>query len=611
MLTFQRRGLRLSLLALAVASASPAFSQSLLDPVVVTASRSPQRLSQAVAEVRVIDREAIERLGSGSLADLLQREAGLEISRNGGPASTTSLFLRGADSRHTVVLLDGVRVDSQATGGASWQGLPLASIERIEVLSGPASALYGSDAIGGVVQLFTRKAQAGLSAEGRVAAGNLGQRLAEASVRGGTEALRYSASLNTERADGFNASTPAAGPFTYDPDRDGWQRHSAHLRGSWQVNAAHAADATWSQSRVKEQFDAGLGSDARDTQRTQAAGLTWRATWAPTLRTEAQLGQSEDRYEIPLFGYSTTTRLNQASLLGFWQPAAGQQLQALAERRTDRLRNNDVAAGSEERHQDSLGLGWTDTSASRTLQLQARHDRDSVYGGVSTGLVGGSLALTPSWRLAGSVGTGFRVPTVYQLASPYGVRGLRPERSTNAELALRWQGASSRASATVYRNAVKDLINFGAAGPCASPFGCYANVSRALLQGLSLRADGDIDANWRWRARADFGQAKNRDTGLRLARRAAAHGSLGLQYGGAGPLELGANVVFSRSRYDNAANTRRLGGYGQLDLDASYTLAPGWRLQAQLTNAGDKDYATAGGYNVMPRSWLLGLRVSL
>jgi len=610
-----RRPARLSLLSLAVAAACPSFAQTSssasLDPVVVTATRTPQRLSQTVAEVRVIEREAIERLGPGGVADLLRRDAGLELSRNGGPAASTSLFLRGADSRHTVVLLDGVRIDSQATGGASWQGLPLASIERIEILSGPASALYGSDAIGGVVQLFTRQGEAGLHGDALVAAGNLGQRKAEASLRGGSPALRYSLSAAHERADGFNASTDPTG-FAWSPDRDGWQRRSAHARLSADLNDAHRLDASITAARTASQFDGwDPAADDRDTQRQGSAQVQWRAQWAPSLRTEAQLGDSRDRYAIPNFGYDTDTRVRQASLLAFWTPLSGHQVQGVLERRNDRLTNADVGTdGQSARHLSSLGLGWTHTTAAHTLQLNLRQDRDSEYGSVGTGLLGGSLVLPEGWRLAGSLGTGFRAPTVYQLASAYGVRSLRPERSRNAELALRWAGEAGRASITVYRNAVKDLIGFGAAGPCASPYGCYENVSRALLRGISLKAEGTVTQGLSWQGSLDRSDPVNAATGKRLARRAAQQARLGLNWTPNEAWTWGAHVVASGERYDDAGNARRLGGYAQLDLDARWQWTKGWALEAQVANAGNRHYALARGYAVMPRSLLLGLRAT-
>lgn len=601
---------RLSLLTGAAVAACPSHAQTLaaLDPVVVTAARTPQRLSQAVADVRVIDRAAIERLGIGGLADLLRREAGLEMSRNGGPGASTSVYLRGADSRHTVVLLDGVRIDSQATGGASWSGIALTDIERVEILSGPASALYGSDAIGGVVQLFTRQGGAGVQGKALLAAGNLGQRRVEASVGGRDGGLHGRLGLLHERATGFNASTDPSG-FAWSPDRDGWQRRSATLRAGATVAEGHTLDATVSAARTRTQFDGwDANADDRDVQRQTAVQLGWQSAWSSALRTEVQAGESRDRYAIPNFSYQADTRVRQSGIVAFWTPQRGQQWQAVLERRDDRLRDAGLSGAGAERQLDSLGLGWSLTDPTHTVQLNARRDRDSQHGTVHTGLLGASVTLAPGWRLAGSAGTGFRSPTVYQLASPYGVRSLRPERSRNAELALRWQDGDIRASLTAYRQTVRDLIGFGAAGPCASAFGCYENVARATLQGLSLRADGRWGSSLGWRASADWSDPTNAVTGKRLARRAERHGRLSLDWQPAPGWSVGAHALLSSARFDDAANTRRLGGYVQLDLDARWQFHRDWALEAQLGNATQQAQALARGYAVTPRSLLVGLR---
>ncbi|MFN4115775.1 MAG: TonB-dependent receptor, partial [Inhella sp.] len=143
----------------ALSSANAQTAPNRLDPVLVTATRAPMNLSSALADVTVIDRAAIERQGFGNLVDLLSRQACVELVRNGSPGSSTSLFMRGANTQHTLLLVDGVRVDTQSGGGgAAWESIPLAQIERVEIVRGAASALYGSDAMAGVIQVFTRRA---------------------------------------------------------------------------------------------------------------------------------------------------------------------------------------------------------------------------------------------------------------------------------------------------------------------------------------------------------------------------------------------------------------------------------------------------------------------
>jgi len=210
-----------SVKALAVASALPFFALSAqaqaaletegknLQEMVVTANRIAQPLSDLVADMSIIDAQTIARQGPGSVADVLARVPGIQITRNGGPGTATSVFLRGADSRFTAVYVDGVRMDSQSTGGASWQSIPLALIDRIEVLRGPAAAVYGSDAMGGVVQIFTKKGEGPAQPYVGLGVGNRGTFTAEAGISGGANGWDYALGLNRSQTDGFNARTVA------------------------------------------------------------------------------------------------------------------------------------------------------------------------------------------------------------------------------------------------------------------------------------------------------------------------------------------------------------------------------------------------------------------
>ena len=225
-----------------------------LDSVFVTATRSPQKLSDVLADVTVLTRADIERQAFGGVADLLRNNGCAEMTRNGGPASTTSLFLRGADTRHTLVLIDGMRVDSQSTGGATWEALPLSQIERIEVLKGPASAIYGSDAVGGVVQIFTRKSGTGgskLSLDLGVAAGNLGTKKIDGGVFGSSGIFDYAVSVAAERSDGFNATLDLPDSYNYVPDRDGYRNHSASVRLGAQLSREHRVEVMALQSHAR------------------------------------------------------------------------------------------------------------------------------------------------------------------------------------------------------------------------------------------------------------------------------------------------------------------------------------------------------------------------
>ena len=210
------KALRPGLIAVCCATAWPCFAQ-ILDEVVVTAARIEQPLSEVLADVTVIDRQAIQRSGATGVADLLSRYPGVQFARNGGAGNTTSLFIRGANTNHTAVYVDGVRIESQTmSGGFSWQTLPLAQIDRIEILRGPAAAIYGSDAIGGVVQVFTRRGEGAFQPYAGVGAGTYNTYQVNAGFSGSQAQWDYAVGATKEKSQGFNVQQGA------NPDSDGY-----------------------------------------------------------------------------------------------------------------------------------------------------------------------------------------------------------------------------------------------------------------------------------------------------------------------------------------------------------------------------------------------------
>ncbi len=608
----------LAVAVLAVCGTASAQTSATLDPVVVTATRSPQKLSEVVADLTYIGREDIERLGFGGVADLLRDVGGVEMVRNGTPAATTSLYLRGAETRHTVVLIDGVRVDSQSgSGGASWNGIPLSQIDHIEILKGPASAVYGSDAIGGVVQLFTRKGAAGKTAfDLGLGAGSLGTRRADASVSGGNATFDYAASVAGERSDGFNVTTPA-NTSGYIPDRDGWRSHSASVRLGAQLGADHRIEGIALTSYVDGQYDASAKKpliDDHSIQDTRTVGLNWKARWMPALQTQLSVGESHEHYQTKPSIYVTDTHVRNVALNGSYQLTSEQQLNFVAERREDELENTSlITAGKGKRHETGAAVSWLMNAGPLNLQAFGRRDDDSQFGGVTTGMLMAGYEVAQGLRVVGSIGNAFRAPTLYEIGTVYGpdlskpgVQPLNAERSHNVEAGLKYRAGDNEFSVTAYRNRVQDLIIFGASGICQSTSGCYRNVSRALLQGVSLTGGtklGPVNLG----ATLDLQAPKDAGTGLLLQRRAKTFGTLRADTE-LGRWSFGGNVQFSGQRYNDAANKQPLGGYALLNLDAQFRITQELRLQLNLDNAFDRSYTTALGYAVAPRTAFIGLR---
>ena len=242
--------------------AQPLPKQTTLPPVFVTAARGPQSLEGLVADVTVISPEDIARAGAQSLAELLARVPGVEIAMNGGPGSTSSIFLRGANRGHTLVLIDGLRIGSSSDGATAFEAIPLEQIDHIEILRGPASSLYGADAIGGVIQIFTRRSEGTLAANAGAGYGTYGTGIASGGVSGGSGPWRFALQAGVRKSEGFNAIGNPAN-FSYNPDRDGYRDESGSGSVSFRLAEDQELSAQFFRSRANAQFDGGLGFDDR------------------------------------------------------------------------------------------------------------------------------------------------------------------------------------------------------------------------------------------------------------------------------------------------------------------------------------------------------------
>jgi vitamin B12 transporter len=598
-----------TLLAAGVAalSSAPVAAAGDAGTVVVTAARRPQQLSRVLSDVSVLEREAIERSGATCAVDLLAQLPGIEYARSGGPAGITSVFLRGSEARHTAVYIDGVRVDDQATGGARWEMLPIDQIERVEVLRGPAAAIYGSDAIGGVVQLFTRQGGGQTTASAALSVGNRDAVHARAAVSGVVAGFDYALSASQARSDGFNARETA----TSNPDRDGWDRSGIQARLGREVAAGHRIDLALLASNLWGQYDQSRTADDVSRQTLRTVNLSWQGRWSDMHDTRVQVGESQNMYESKPSYYRTETTLRNFS----WQQGlklGAHLVTLLAERKEDRLLNPATAYTATlrgERHQDALALGWQAELGKHAWQAHLRHDQDSEFGGQPSGSLAWGWQFDSAWRVTASAASAFRAPTLYQRFSEYGNATLVPEKSRNVELGLRWADGASSLSATAWRTAVRDLIGFGAAGPCASTYGCYENVNRARYLGATLAGQT------RWagvalRGSLDWHDPRNLDTDKLLARRARVLAKLSADTAVAG-WGLGLDWQAAGRRYDNATNTVPLAGYGVLHLRATRALAPGWTLEARVDNLFDRDYQLAATYPTGGRIVQVGLRWQL
>ncbi|MFA5082560.1 MAG: TonB-dependent receptor, partial [Hydrogenophilaceae bacterium] len=575
-----------ALLGLAVSPVALAEAAYTLDEIVVTATRMPQKQNEVAGDVNVLTRADIDRAGQATLAELLRTLPGVEIVQNGGAGAVTSVFLRGASSGHTLILVDGVRMTSATLGSARLEHIPVGLIERIEVVRGPMSHLYGSEAIGGVIQIFTRKADGEPRLTASLGVGAYGHRSAEASVGGSAGDWRYVLAAGHDRQDGFSAK-----PAAY-ADQDGYRNNHASLRTEYDLSADHQLDFHGFLSDGLSHFDDGVTpydshSDARLV--NLGVGLVSRLGehWDSTLRVDRATEDVKTQgYSDPLpwfAGGPYASRIGMAQWQYGWQLDGRTGLgdvQLLAER-LDQDISGDVGYTRDQRSRDALGVTWRKQVGGHGFSASLRRDDDSQFGGHDTGAFAYSLRFASAWHASLSWGTAFKAPGFDDLYWPgAGNPDLRPETSENREIGLKYDSSRRAASAIVYRNDVTDLIQWA---PNSSGDWLPANVASARLQGLSLAWIERLGA-WSLRASLDLQSPENADTGKRLILRSRRHGSVAAEYA-AGPWRLSAELVGQGVRYNDADNTVRLDAYTLVNLTAGYALTPAWRLDARLDNA--------------------------
>ena len=600
--------MNIRLCATAIALAWPCISNAAemvaLAETVVTATRQEARANEVMASVEVIDREAIEQSGQSSITDLLSGHPGIRISTNGGPGSSASIFMRGAESRHTLVLIDGMRINTATTGQPSLEIIPLASVERIEILRGPASFLYGSEAIGGVIQIFTRKGMQGLHPELFVGIGSNNTREVDASLSGGSGRLSYSLGVGYSDTDGINANPdPVKQPFYYQPDRDGYRNTRFNGSVSLGFRTRDEIGATVLRTEGRNHFDAfGTAYDAYLDKTVTSFGAYMvnelASGWMSTLR----VGASEDELQNHDSAAAPSVfRTRQRQFV--WQHDVKLPLGSLlaAYEHLEQKADGTTAYTVDSRHINSLLLGWGAKIGSHFVQVNARHDDNSQFGGKTTGHLGYGYQLSPEWRARASISTAFNAPTFNQLYWPDtgfggGNPNLKPEKALNREVGLNWERGVHAVSVTYYNNKVRDLISGWPP----------ENVDKAKLEGLEVGYSGDV-LGYRLAAGVDLLDARDTKTDKRLRRRAdqAFFAQLSRKQGA---WNWGMDWNAEGRRFDDPANTRKMGGYALLDAFVHYRLARDWRIEARANNLLDKRYETAWGYGTEGVNVFVGLR---
>lgn len=598
-----------------------ALAQTQFDLVAVVGTREPQALGRTVADVVVIDSSTIRNAAADSVEDLIRKFSGMQVTRNGGPGQSGGYFIRGASASGTLVLIDGVRVGSASLGQAEFEALSLAQIDHIEVLRGPASSLYGADAVGGVVHIFTRRGEGGPRVTGSAAIGGYRSYQGDIGVSGSQGGFDYAVTVGRESSDGVSALRPNDQFGNFNPDKDGYSRNHGNLRLGYTPAPGHRIGVNLLETKLNAQYDASEfnppdfiqdpSPDFRNHLKTRLGSIDYRGVITSLWTTTLQASNSVDDLKS---GGIAISRFKTERTQATWQNA----LQLTADQRVilayEHLREQvegDVFADKPSRNNNAFVVGYSGRFIDALIaEASFRYDHNSVYGSNKTGNIGLSYELIPGLKVRALAGRTFRAPTFNDLFYPgFGVATIEPERGRSFEFGVAWQSGATSASATVYRNNVRNLIGyqpdrtFCPADP-AYDFGCAGNVSNARLQGATLTGAqqwGGLTV----RATVDFLDATDSDTGVRLIRRAAHQETLAADYD-FGAWTLGASLLSIGSRPDNGGVV--LGGYGVVDVRANWRFMPQWRVEAKVLNVLDHRVEPVRDYRGLGRQAWIGIR---
>ncbi|QFU02367.1 Vitamin B12 transporter BtuB precursor [Halomonas sp. THAF5a] len=547
-----------------------------LNPLTVTATRAPRTADETLASVTVIDEAALRRQDPTDITDLLRGQPGVDVSSNGGFGKTSSVYLRGTSSKSTLLMIDGIRLRSATAGGPAWQFLDPRQFERIEIVRGPRGSLYGADAVGGVVQLFTPQGEGAPTPRLSLGGGSFDTRRASASLSGSEGGTRYHVAASRLESDGYEI-LEGEGDKGYD-NTTGLVRLAHGFDNGAEVGVLAL------RARGSTEF---VGGETDFVQ--QVAGLYGELPVTEAWTSRLTLSEARDKTETAAYDslFDTTTRTLRWENTVWFGP---HELVAGAEYQEDDIAGSDTGVGTyAEESRDNVAVFAQALMDFSPVSVQAglRHDDNEAFGEELTGHLALGFALDDHHTLRASYGTAYRAPTFNELYYPdlgyfAGNPDLEAETSATVELGVRGQYARFFWDLAAYETRVDDFI--------ASTGSQNENIDEARIRGVELASGIDVDA-WTLQAALTLTDTEDRETGHRLPRRASQSLRLDLDRE-LGDWSLGGSFIAQDDRFDDAANEEPLSGFGQVDLRADWRFAPLWSARLSVDNVFDREYAT-------------------
>ena len=580
-------------------------AQTTLPEVVVTATRTAQTANEALASVTVITREELERHASLTLPEVLRGVAGLDLAHYGGIGQPTSLFMRGTNSDHVLVLIDGVKIGSPTLALAPFPHLPLSHIDRIEIVRGPRSSLYGSEAVGGVIQIFTRRGTQEPSFHGSAGVGSDQTYQVTAGLSGTEKQTWYSAQVENIQSHGFNACQGFGGCFTVEPDEDGYDNTSVGLHIGHEFSQQWQIEGHFLRIKGNFQYDSSFNNQTDFVQ--QVVGLKTRYLPHEMWEMTFEVGENRDKQES--FGRSEFPHdlYDTKRTTWSWQNnvflSNAQELTVGYDQQNDEV-DSSIAYTLTDRENRAYFAQYQYQTDTREFSFGAHQEDNEQFGKHTTYHLALGTVLSPSIRSFISYGTAFKAPSFNQLYYPdYGNPQLDPEESKSFEIGLKGTEMDSLWSISAYRTHIDQLI---ATQFDASTGRFFAdNIAQAQLTGAEAEINWHRDA-WEVNTELTWLQAKDDQTGQRLPRRAEKTLKFELAHA-RGAARLGLICLTQGLRYDDAQNTRPLGGYTLVHLEGKYQFNKKWFVQTHVENIFDKAYETVASFNAPGRTWFLSV----
>lgn len=550
------------------------------DAVIVTATRTAQTVDESLASVTVLTEADIQRSQATNLQELLQGYAGLQFTNNGGAGKTTSLFMRGTSSNHVLVMIDGIKTGSATSGTTSFQDIPVSQIERIEIVRGPRSSLYGSEAIGGVIQIFTKKGTSKTSVNAEAGYGSFNTRQVSAGFSGISGSSRYRIQASSIQTDGIDAKQDA------ETDKDGYSNDSINISFNTQFDHKTSLAVNFLHAESSSEYDGSFQNGSESVQ--EVAGATLKLFPTDNWNMIIQTGHSKDESDNFLDGTFSSrfnTKTQQSSLQNDFVLNTGNIFTIGLDYKKDEV---DSTVPYDEKSRDNTGAfmqhQWS--GASNDLIVGLRYDDNQAFGSHTTGNIGWGYKISDKYRLIASYGTGFSAPTFNQLYYPgFGVATLKAEESETYELGLKSRYAWGQWDIHAYRTVIDNMI--GGFPP--------SNVDKAEINGIEFRLSGKLmDLNHQLNLTYTDPRDATTNKILRRRSRKAVRYDIDKLIG---KFNFGASIIGQGEQYDDTDNTQRVSGYGLLNLRTSYALAKNWSLRAKIDNVFDKEYETIDGYN--------------